>query len=314
MRNYADKVNLHARIHALRGRLLTPADYASLIRAQQANSLPPSPASDLTGAKEALFREQIAPVVGLALAYGRYAPLFLAYLRQFEVHNLSILLMKAAGRQGEQLWYDISPFAILQKDLLKRQLSLTDIRSLVAGSYLNDDFKDVSGYRRMEIDADICAAGSLYHFARFLSGENKSDFQNMMQRRIAVLTVLWSYRLRWHYHFSEEKIERYMRRFHDLFDGGAKSHFRLIEDVQNRYLEQLRKEGGGKPSAADIERHLEKNFFTWVSSMFHRDFHSICCVLAYLWLLHYQIRNLFRIIDGRRFGFSAEAILGKLIC
>jgi len=314
MRNYADKVNLHARIHALRGRLLTPADYASLVRAQQANSLPPSPASDLTGAKEALFREQIAPVVGLALAYNRYAPLFLAYLRQFEGHNLSVLLTKAAGRQGEELWYDIAPFAILQKDLLKRQLSLTDIRSLVAGSYLNDDFKDASGYRRMEVDADICAAGSLYRFARFLTGENKSDFQNMMQRRIAVLTVLWSYRLRWHYHFSEEKIERYMRRFHDLFDGGAKSHFRIIEDVQNRYLEQLRKEGGGKPSAADIERHLERNFFTWVSSMFHRDFHSICCVLAYLWLLHYQIRNLFRIIDGRRFGFSAEAILDKLIC
>jgi hypothetical protein len=82
----------------------------------------------------------------------------------------------------------------------------------------------------------------------------------------------------------------------------------------NRYLEQLRKGGGQEPSVVDIERHLEQNYYTWVSSMFHRDFHSVYCVIAYLWLLFYQIRNLFRIIDGRRFGFSSEAILNKLIC
>ena len=105
-----------------------------------------------------------------------------------------------------------------------------------------------------------------------------------------------------------------MQRFHSLFDGYAQSHFRTLEEAQNRRLEQLHKEGGQEPSITDIEHHLEKIFFVWVSSMFHRDFHSICCVLGYLWLLYYQIQNLFRIIDGRRFGFSADAILGKLIC
>ncbi len=314
MRNYADKVNLHARIHALKGRLLSPGDYASMIRAQQANSFNLSAASDLITAKEVLFREQIAPVVGLAHAYGQYAPLFLAYLRQFEVHNAKVLLAKAAGLESEELWYDISPFAILKKELLTKKLSLAEVRSLIAGTYLDDDFKDTVSYRQMEIHADICSARNLYQSARRLYGETKNDFLNMIQRRIAVLSTIWSYRLRWHYHLSEEKTRFYINRFHDLFDGYAKSHFRIIEEEQNRHLEQLLKEGDKEPFITDIERHLEKKYFTWVSSMFYRDFHSICCVLAYLWLLYYQIRNLFRIIDGWRFGFSADAILDKLIC
>ncbi|MEN6374640.1 MAG: V-type ATPase subunit [Smithella sp.] len=312
MRNYADKVNLHARIHALKGRLLSPGDYASMIRAQQANSLKLSTASDLITAKESIFREQIAPAIGFAEAYGQYAPLFLAYLRQFEVHNFKILLAKAAELESEELWYDISPFAILEKDLLAKKLSPAEIRTIIAGTYLDEDFKDTSSYRQMEIHADICMARNLYQSAQFLSGEAKKDFYNLMQRRIAVLTVIWSYRLKEYYHFSEEKIRFYLQRFHSLFDGYAKFHFRIIEKAQNRQLEQLHKEGGGEPSITDIERYLEQNYFAWVSSMFHRDFHSIYSVLGYLWLLYYQIRNLFRIIDGRRFGFSADAILDKL--
>ena len=318
MRNYADKVNLHARIHALRGRLLSPGEYASMIRTQQANSFKPSTISDLIMAKESIFREQVAPVIGFAEACNQYAPLFLAYLRQFEVHNFKILLAKAAGRESEELWYDISPppppppFAILEKDLLAKKLSPAEIRTIITGTYLDEDFKDTSSYRQMEIHADICMARNLYQSAQFLSGEAKKDFHNLMQRWIAVLTVIWSYRLKEFYHFSEEKVRFYLQRFHSLFDGYAKFHFRIIEEAQNRQLEQLHKEGGRKPSITDIERHLEQNYFAWVSSMFHRDFHSIYSVLGYLWLLYYQIRNLFRIIDGRRFGFSADAILDKL--
>jgi vacuolar-type H+-ATPase subunit C/Vma6 len=314
MRNYADEANLHARIHAMRSRLLSLHDYASIVRGEHANSFKLSTARDLIEAKETLFREQIAPVVGLAEAYDKYTPLFLAYLRQFEVHNAKILLAKAAGLESEEQWYDIGPFAIMEKGLLAEKLSLAGIRSLIASTYLDDDFKDTASYRQMEIRADICAARNFFRSANSLSGQAKKDFQNMMQRRIAVLTVIWSYRLRGYYHFSDEKVRFYMQRFHDLFDGYAKSHIRSVEEELNRHLEQLHKEGGQEPSIVDIERHLEQNYFAWVSSMFHRDFHSIYCVLAYLWLLFYQIRNLFRIIDGRRFGFSAEAILDKLIC
>jgi hypothetical protein len=104
-----------------------------------------------------------------------------------------------------------------------------------------------------------------------------------------------------------------MEEFHDLFGGHAWSHVRMEEKALNRHLEQLHKGGGKEPSVVDIELHLEQKYYAWVSFMFHRDFHSLYCVVAYLWLLFYQIRNLFCIIDGRRFGFSSDEILNKII-
>jgi len=312
MRNYADEANLHARIYALKGRLLSRRDYASIARdEQQANS---SIAHDSIQAKEILFREQIAPVIGLADAYDKYFPLFLAYLRQFEVHNAKLLLIRAAGLESEELWYDIGPFATLDAGLLTGKLSFGEIRSLIADTYLDEDFKNTVSYRQMEIHVDICAARNFFRSSISLSGEPKKEFQDMMQRRIAVLTVIWSHRLRGYYRWSDEKIRLYMQKFHAFFEVDAESQVQIVEEELNRHLEQLNKSGAQEPSVLDIERHLEQNYFAWVSSMFHRDFHSLYCVVAYMWLLFYQIRNLFRIIDGRRFGFAADAILTKLIC
>jgi len=45
-----------------------------------------------------------------------------------------------------------------------------------------------------------------------------------------------------------------------------------------------------------------------------QDFHSICCVVSYLWMLYYQIRNLIKIIEGRHFGYSPERILANIVC
>ena len=119
MRNYADQDYLHARIYAMRGRLLSLRDYASIVREPQAATSKISNIHDPVEAGETLFREQIAPVIGLAEAYDKYAPLFLAYLRQFETRNARILLAKAAGHKSEERWYDIGPFARLEKGLLQ---------------------------------------------------------------------------------------------------------------------------------------------------------------------------------------------------
>ncbi len=314
MRNYADEDNLHARIYALKGRLLSMSDYASLIRGEQADSFKLSPDRNPTEAKENLFREQIAPVIRLTRAYDKYTPLFLAYLRQFEVHNFKILLAKEAGRESEELWFDIGGFAILEKSLLQKNLSLPQIRSLIAGTYLEEDSKKKTSCRHMEIDADICAAKNFNLSATGLSREPRKEFQDIMQRRIAVLSIIWSYRLRKYHRLPNEKIQSYMRKFHGLFENQMDSQIQQVEEVLNKRLDEQHMSSGQEPSTMDIEHHLEQDYFAWVSSMFYRDFHSLYPVLAYLWLLFYQIRNLFRIIDGRRFGFPADAILDKIIC
>lgn len=314
MRNYADQDYLHARIYAMRGRLLFLRDYASMVREPQTFALKLSDAHDLIEARETLFHEQIAPVIRLVEAYDKYIPIFIAYLRQFEIHNVKILLARASGLESLEQWYDIGPFAILGKELLRKNLSVGEIKSLVANTYLADALQDISSYLYMEINLDITAVRNIYNSSALLSSQAQKDFQDMLVRRTAVLNVVWSCRIKAYYHLNDENVRLYMEKFNKVFGGHMNSQVRVVEEALNQYIEKLRKSGGQEPSAVDIEQHLEQDYYTWISSMFHRDFHSICGVIAYLWLLFYQIKNLLRIIDGRRFGFSAEAILNKIIC
>jgi vacuolar-type H+-ATPase subunit C/Vma6 len=314
MKHYADRVNLHARIYAMRGRLLAMRDYAAMVREQNDIVSKPSDNRQWVEARENLFREQIAPVIALAEAYDKYASIFLAYLRQYEMNNARLLWAQAAGRETSGEWYDIGPYASLDKSLLDKNLSLDEAGSLLAGTYLKDDFKPASGYLRMDVNLDISAARNIYNASLSISGQAGGELREMILKRMAILTVIWSYRLRVYYHQSEDNIRLYFMKLNNLFNMNPESQIRAVEEDVTRQIEKLRKSGGQEPSAIDIERYLEQNFYAWLSAMFHRDFHSVYCVVSYLWLLFYQIKNLFRIMDGRRFGMSADAILNDMIC
>ena len=314
MRNYADQANLHARIYAMKGRLLSLQDYAVMAREQRTFAPKSSSVQDLIDAKENLFREQIAPVIALVEAYDKYTPVFLAYLRQFETHNAKVLLAKAAGKDILEQWYDISPFASLDKSLLNKNLSMDDVTSPLTNTYLGADFKPSSSYRRMQMNLDISSARNIYNASSLISDQARKEFQEMILRRIAVQMVIRSYRLRGYYHWSEKDTRLYLEKINNRLNIHAESQIHSIDEDLNQHIETLRKSSGQEPSVIDIEQHLEQIYYLWLSSIFYRDFHSIYGVIAYLGLLLIQIKNLFRIIDGRRFGFSADAILSKIIC
>jgi vacuolar-type H+-ATPase subunit C/Vma6 len=315
MRYYADKDNLHVRIYAMRGRLLSLKDYDSIVRNQEAFFDRLSGTHNHVEAKEMIFREQLAMVIHLAEATKKYSSLFIAFLRQYEVSNAKLLLAKAFGRQSLDQWYDIRPYAILDRSLLQQELSLDDIKTIMAGTYLEDMCEDISSYECLENQVDISAARNLYTSSAQFLPESRNIFLDFMLRRIAVITMIWHWRLKQSYHWSDERIRLYLETFHNLklFGGHAWPQVKIVEEVLNRRLEQLRKSGTQAPSLDDIEYYLEQYFYNWVSSMFHKDFHSIFCVVAYLWLLYYQVRNLFRIIEGMRFGLPPEEILKRII-
>lgn len=314
MRNYADQAYLHARIYAMKGRLLSLRDYTIMAREQRTFAPKSSSAPDLIETKENLFREQLAPVIALVDAYDKYTPIFIAFLRQFETHNAKVLLAKAAGKDILEPWYDISPFASLDKSLLTKNLSMDDVTSLLTNTYPGNDFKHSSSYRRMQMNLDISSARNIYNASSLISDQARNEFQEMILKRIAVQMVIWSYRLRVYYHWSEKDTRLYFEKINDRLDSRAESQIHSIEEDLNQHIETLRKSSGQEPSVVDIEQHLEQIYYQWLSSIFYRDFHSIYCVMAYLGLLFIQIKNLFRIIEGRRFGFSADAILSKIIC
>lgn len=262
MRYYADKDNLHARIYAMRGRILSLKDYDSIVRDQEAFFDSFSGTHDHVEAKEMVFREQIAMVVHLAEATREYSPLFIAFLRQYEVSNAKLLLAKAFGKQSLDQWYDIGPYAILDRSLLQQELSLDDIRTIMADTYLEDVCGDISSYVRLEIQVDISAARNLYASSAPFLPESQEVFRDFMLRRIAVLMIIRQCRLKESYHWSDEKIRLYLETFHDLnlFGEHAWPQVRIVEDALNRRLEQLRKSGTQTPAAVDIEYHLEQYF------------------------------------------------------
>ena len=314
MRNYADEPNLHARICAMRSRLFARRDYALLIRERESMPGNVSAIRDLRLAKETLFALQINPVITVALAYEKYTPFFIGQLRQYETSNARLLLARAAGQPVAEQWYDIGPFARLEKKRLEERLSLTDVQSLLAEIYSDEHFKTLSGYRQLVVHLDVCAARHLYHSADQLAGSDAREFRDMMLKRIAVMTLIWSHRLRAYYRFHDERIRWFMSEIHELYGGKAWYRVGLEEQALERHLDQLRKDTGREPSVYEIEHYLEQRYYDWIASMFHRDFHAIYCVVCYLWLLFFKIRNLFRILDGRRFGLSPDATLAGLVC
>jgi len=81
--------------------------------------------------------------------------------------------------------------------------------------------------------------------------------------------------------------------------------------VQNNYADILTGGGAGVVSA---ERIMECALLREFSRTFHENFHSVNTVVCYLALLYRQIRNLFSIADGLRFGLDPERIMENVIC
>ncbi len=313
MKYYADTANLHARIHAMRSRLIPPNEYAAVISRQESAYDTASGPPGMIKAQEAIFSEQIAAVMTIAEAIQRYAPLFIAFLCLYEAENVKGILSKVFGMRSFELWYDIGPFAAIDKDFLTRDVSLNDVRAELSGTYLEGIFEGEEIYESLETRLDVCALRNLYAASASLLPDDGKILQDFVLRRVAVLTVVRQWRLSVSYGWSYERTEVYRDEISALFGGIAWPQLKTVEELLSRRLEEWGKGGESTPDPADVESYLDDYYYGWASSMFHRDFHSIYCVAAYLWLLACQIRNLFRVVEGVRFGLPHDEILRKII-
>lgn len=315
MRDYADEAYLHARIYAMKSRLLSLKDYESLARTRD-DTLYDNTAGtpDPVSAEDDVFREQIAAILPLAESVRLYSPLFIAFFRQFEAINAKLVLAKAFGMQPLEQWYDIGDYAILDRSLIKETKTPEDLQPVLKGTYLEDALEDLSSFEQTEIRVDLCAARNMYDVSDSFPSGARRDFLEIMGRKIAVASVIMSLRLKKTYQWDDKRIRPYIEKLHGIFEGKTLSHIKVVEKMLSWHLERQRAIGGHEPDIAYMEHYLDQNYYNWVSAMFHRDFNSVYCVAAYMWLLYYQIRNLFRIMEGRRFGFPAERILTRIVC
>jgi len=321
MNPYADKNYLHAKIHALHDQLLKRNDYIKIINAQKPHLAFPAlisenDAEDYSKVKEKIFRNQIKKLLLFIESSDCYRALFKAFLRFFETSNVKLLMAKAFGRTVViEQWNDISPYNSFEKGLLQRDISLDQLKSLLGNTYLNnaiaDDFP--SRYEELESRIDFYAVRYFFDFSKEILFAQRSIFQEVMLRKIVLLRIVWGFRLSQNYGWDDDKIASHLVSLYDLideFDGKAE----LIIKIERQMNKELNQSPGGIPEVSDIENELERYFWSYIWKNFSRDFHSIYCVISYLWLLYYQIHNLFRIIEGLRFNVSPDIISEKIIC
>ena len=321
MNPYADKNYLHAKIHALRSQLLRRNDYIEIINAQKPHLAFPTLISendseDLSKVKEIIFRNQIKKVLLFIESSNYCRALFEAFLRFFETGNVKLLLAKAFGRTvGIEQWNDISPYNVFERGLLGRDISLGEFKLLLGNSYLKNVIADgfPPRYEELESRIDFCTVRYFLSFSKEILLNQRSIFQEVMLRKIVLLRIVWSFRLSQNYGWDDDKISSHLVSLYDFideFNGKAE----LIIKIERQMNKKFHQTSDGIPEVSDIENELERDFWTYIWKNFSRDFHSIYCVISYLWLLYYQIQNLFRIIEGFRFNVSPDIISKKIIC
>lgn len=321
MNQNADKIYLHAKIHALRDQMLRRNDYIKIINAQKPHLAFPTlisenDAEDHNKTKEIIFRNQIKKLLLFIESSDCYRALFKAFLRFFETGNVKLLLAKAFGRTMViEQWNDISPYNSFEKGLLQRDISLDEFKSLLGNTYLNnaiaDDFP--ARYEELESRIDFYAVRYFFDFSKEILFPQRSIFQEVMLRKIVLLRIVWSFRLRQNYGWHDDKISSHLASLYDFIDE-FDDRAELIIKIERQMNKELNRSSGGIPEVSDIENELERYFWSYIWKNFSKDFHSIYCVISYLWLLYYQIQNLFRIIEGLRFNVSPDIISKKIIC
>ncbi len=325
MNFYADSNYIHAKIYALHSLLLTKSDYFEIARsgnfATVASGLNAGDIkNNYAGIKESLFDSQIKFVISLSEASVSYHKVFILFLRYFEILNLKLLYAKAFGRSPSPfIWYNTGDFAVLDRGMLSDYTDVSALLKYTQNTWMRDILtSDSAGsYEEVEFLIDRAALRLAAEFPYSMRFSGGKDSEKIISGLAAYFRLAWSWRLQQVYSWDEGSIRSYIDSniFLPVYNTGLRSSVDewekfLVRQVQSNYA-GIFTGGAGVISAEKImERALLRDF----SRTFHENFHSINTVVCYLALLYRQIRNLFTIADGLRFGMQPEMIMENIIC
>ena len=326
MNFYADSNYIHAKIYAMHSLLLTKNDYYDIAKNGHFRSVLPeldtyNIKNDYTLIKEKIFDNQMNMIISLAEASVSSRSIFILFLRYFETLNLKLLCARAFGREpSPSIWYNIGEFAVLDRDMLSDNTDVTSILKYTKNTWMKDILTPESGgsFEEVEFFIDRAILRIAVEFPYSVNFSRKTDSLKIVSGLAAYFNLSWSRRLKQIYAWDHGSIKNYIQSNiivpeygRDLQTSIYEWEQTLIEHVQSDFADIPDQGGAGLITAEKImERVLLRDF----SRMFHENFYSINTVSCYLALLYRQVRNLFSIVDGLRFGLSPETIMGFIIC
>jgi V/A-type H+-transporting ATPase subunit C len=168
----------------------------------------------------------------------------------------------------------------------------------------------------LETALDLSYFQRLVRLIESQSGRDAADARRILGRWIAVQNLLWAYRYRIYGRMTPEEIINYT--LHHAFAAG---------------LDTVRRVALGSPLAAEAERLgfristgvseiqalteieflAERERFRYATAIIARPLFDFGGVLAYLWLLDSEVRDLAVIVEGKRTGFNGAEIARRLV-
>jgi vacuolar-type H+-ATPase subunit C/Vma6 len=168
----------------------------------------------------------------------------------------------------------------------------------------------------LEIALDLFYFQKLVHLIDAQSGSDGDDARRFLGHWIAVQNVLWAYRFRIHGRMTPEEIINYT--LHSAFGGGLDTVRRIALGsplaVEARRLGlQLSVTRPEVEALTEIEILSARDRFRRASVTVARPLFHLSGILAYLWLLEEEVRDLTVIVEGKAAGLSSAEISPRLV-
>lgn len=314
-----DSIYLHAKISALRSALYDADAYRALIQAGHAHRAFPDCVSEqearnVDDARQRVFACQIRPVLRMLAVSECYRRLFLAFVRLFETETLKQVCVRAYGRSGYGgRGLDISPYQSFPADLLQRDIDRDALAPLLGSSYLQAAVAPglPRSFETLENRLDLCMAQEFWRAGDDASRGRRRRFQQILAVRLYLQQCSWVDRLRHCYAWTDAQIAQHLL---DALPHQLSCLAPAIAAARRAVPLSVARPAQTQAQVAEAEYLRECWFSGYLRWHARHTAEPLVNAVCYLWLLYYQVCNLFRILEGFRFRLSPDAIAARLVC
>lgn len=167
-------------------------------------------------------------------------------------------------------------------------------------------------YSIFEIENEL---DKMYLKSIYNSAGNNKNLKKMIGAKIDFTNILWIYRMKKYYNFSENKIEKSII---DINYALKKNQILLLVKAKNiEELNEILKKTVYSNIATDDIYELECNMKKYLHGLYIKNFKSnllsINCIYSYLNLVELENKDIISIIEAVRYGIDKEKLLKKLI-
>lgn len=167
-------------------------------------------------------------------------------------------------------------------------------------------------YSIFEIENEL---DKMYLKSIYNSAGNNKNLKKMIGAKIDFTNILWIYRMKKYYNFSEDKIEKSII---DINYALKKNQILSLVKAKNiEELNEILKRTVYSNIATDDIYELECNMKKYLYGLYIKNFKSnllsINCIYSYLNLVELENKDIISIIEAVKYGIDKEKLLKKLI-